>query len=299
MELYTLHARIDHYTEKLDFPQDTTAELHAVLQKTAANGPTFSRFCALLCAYAKDCFTHFTPLVEEIDALCAELAIHPFTGRLLTYLCMLEDMRAHYVAHGIDGEIFENTIRDLSYKLGECRRMHGVNGLSSPLWFSGFLKLKRFALGRLQFELTNLKKTIPFGGILLPEGTLAIDIHIPRTGTPLLHDEVRAAYEMAREFFRDRFKNAPALFTCYSWMLDPFHLTVLSPDSNMARFARDFEIVEVDVCSDYRQLTFVFEQEYKGDPDALPQDTSLRRALVARLKRGEMPCVGRGIFVME
>lgn len=299
MELATLYARIDRYAKALQFPADATEELHAVLQKTAADGASFSRFLEILGAYRADCFTHFTPLMEEMDALCAELAIHPFTGRLLTYLCMLDDMRTHYASHGIDGEIFENTIRDLSYKLGECRRAHGVNGLSSPLWFSGFLKLKRFALGRLQFELTNLKKATPFGGISLPEGTLAIDIHIPRTGTPLAYREVRAAYGMAREFFRDRFKNAPALFTCYSWMLDPFHLTVLSPDSNMARFARDFEIVAVDTCSDYRQLAFVFEQEYKGDPDVLPQDTSLRRAYVARLKRGEMPAVGRGIFMLE
>ena len=134
---------------------------------------------------------------------------------------------------------------------------------------------------------------------MLPEGTLAIDVHIPRTGTPLLHDEVLAAYEQAREFFRDRFENAPVVFTCHSWMLDPFNLTVLSPDSNMARFAHDFEIVEVSVCSDYRQLAFFFECEYNGDPATLPQDTSLRRAYVARLQRGEMPCVGRGIFVIE
>ena len=167
------------------------------------------------------------------------------------------------------------------------------------MWFSGFLKLKRFALGRLQFELTNLKKVTPYRGILLPEGTLAIDVHIPRTGTPLLHDEVLAAYEQGREFFRDRFENAPVVFTCYSWMLDPFNLTVLSPESNMARFARDFEIAEVTVCSDYRQLAFLFECEYNGDPASLPQDTSLRRAYVARLRRGEMPAVARGVFVME
>lgn len=299
MMLSVLSARIDRYAAKLDFPQDASEELQAVLQKIAANGASFSQFCALLATYEQDSFCHFTPLKDEMEHICAELGIHPFTGRLLMYLCMLDAMRAHYATRGIDAEIYNNTIRDLSYKLGECRRAHGVNGLASPLWFSGFLKLKRFALGRLHFELTTLEKTYPYRGILLPTGTLAIDVHIPRTGAPLHHDEVLAAYQKAREFFRDSFTDKPVVFTCYSWLLDPFHLTVLSPASNMSRFARDFEIVELDTCPDYRQLTFVFECLYNGDPATLPQDTSLRRAYVARITRGEMPCVGRGIFVME
>lgn len=299
MMLSVLSARIDRYAEKLDFPQDAREELQAVLQKIAANGVSFSHFCEILSTYEQDCFCHFTPLKDEMERICAKLGIHPFTGRLLMYLCMLDTMRAHYAARDIDDEIFESAICDLSYKLGECRRVHGVNGLISPLWFSGFLKLKRFALGRLQFELTNLKKPYTCAGNPLPEGALAIDVHIPRTGTPLLHTEVLAAYQKAREFFRDSFADKPVVFTCYSWMLDPFNLAVLSPNSNMALFARDFEIVEVDTCLDYRQLTFVFECVYNGDPATLPQDTSLRRAYAARIARGEMPCVGRGIFILE
>lgn len=299
MDAGTLSARIARYTKILQFPQDAQDELQAVLQKIVANGASLSRFCHFLASYREDCFTHFTPIVEGMEALCQNLQIHPFVGRLLLYVCMLDDMRTHYAARGIGEEIYANTVRDLSYKLGECRRIHGVNGLASPLWFSGFLKLKRFALGRLQFELTNLKKSYPFGGILLPEGTLAIDVHIPRTGTPLLHGEVLAAYRQAKEFFRPYFAGRPVVFTCYSWMLDPFNLTVLSPTSNMAQFARDFEIVEVTVCTTYNQLTFVFERMYNGDPTTLPQDTSLRRAYAARIARGEMPCVGRGVFVME
>jgi len=299
MTLSALSARIERYAVKLNFPQDATAELHAVLQKTAANGASFSRFCVLLSAYAQDCFCHFTPLVDEMEKISEELGIHPFTGRLLLYLCMLDNMRTHYAAHDIDEEIFGATIRDLSYKLTECRLVHSVNGLSSPLWFSGFCKLKRFALGRLQFELTNLKKSYPFGGILLPKGTLAIDVHIPRTGTRLDHAEVLAAYRKAKEFFADHFQGAPTVFTCFSWLLDPWNKSVLSPASNLYAFFVDYEIVEVEECTDYTQLWRLFDCAYTGDPDALPQDTSLRRAYVQRIKRGEIPCVGRGVFVME
>ena len=38
----------------------------------------------------------------HLDALCEKMDIHPFTGRLLLYICMPDDMRAHYVARGID-----------------------------------------------------------------------------------------------------------------------------------------------------------------------------------------------------
>jgi hypothetical protein len=167
------------------------------------------------------------------------------------------------------------------------------------MWFSGFFKVQRFALGRMQFELTNLKKSYTCNGVTLPEGQLAIGVHIPRTGGPLLHGDVLAAYRLAADFFAAHFKDTPTVFTCHSWLLDPWNLTVLRPDANIAAFIRDFEIVEVEQCADYSQLWRLFDCLYTGDPDALPANSSLRRAYIERVKRGEKTAVGLGIFLMK
>ena len=134
---------------------------------------------------------------------------------------------------------------------------------------------------------------------MLPEGTKALNVHIPRTGTRLLHDEVLASYNKAKEFFAAEFVGGPTVFTCASWLLYPWNMTVLSAGSNLRAFCEDYEIVSSSENTEYKNLWRLFDCEYTGDPDALPQDTSLRRAYAARVKRGEPLGSARGIFFME
>lgn len=299
MDASTLRARAKYYMEALSFPADAQSDLLAAFDKIAANGMSFSRFCAILKAYGKDCALHFTPLQEENQALCEAVGVHPYTGKLLLYISLMDALRAHYLARGIDEGLFWAAMADLAYKLEECRLVHGINGSFVGMWFSGFFKLERFTLGRLQFELTRAKKSYTCAGFSVTEGQTAINVHIPRTGTRLDHDEVLESYAKAKKFFKDALGDAPALFTCHSWLLDPWNLTVLRPDSNLAAFIRDFEIVETEECPDYSQLWRLFDCLYTGDPDALPQDSSLRRAYVQRVKRGEKTAVGLGFFIMQ
>jgi hypothetical protein len=285
--------------ERLCFPTDAKEDLLIAFDKIAANGSTFPRFFAMLKAYEEDCHLHFVALQEELEKLCEIAEVHPYAGKLMFYLSLADGMRAHYRAQGIDEALFWNALADLGYKLEECRLVQGMNGSFVGNWFAGFFKLERFALGRLQFELTTVKKPYTCAGFSLSEGQTAINIHIPRTGTRLCHDEVLAAYEMARDFFRASFPDGQALFACHSWLLDPWNLTVLRPDSNLAAFIRDFEIVEVDQYPDYAQLWRLFDCKYTGDPEDLPGDSSLRRAYKERVKRGEKTAAGLGYFILK
>jgi hypothetical protein len=159
--------------------------------------------------------------------------------------------------------------------------------------------LERFALGRLQFELMSLKKPGAYRGKVFPEGTTVINVHIPRTGTRLDHAEVEKAYKMARKFFADAFPAGPAIFNCSSWLLYPWNLEVLSPSSNLRAFIGDYEIVRSGDYEDYSSLWRLFDCNYTGNPDDLPQDSSLRRAYAARVKRGEPTGYGVGFFLMD
>ena len=117
-------------------------------------------------------------------------------------------------------------------------------------------------------------------------GAKVLNVHIPRTGTPLNHDAVIASYREATAFFADYFQGEPPLIVCNSWLLNPQHDALLKPDSNIVLFANDYTIVDVQTFDDYSWLWRVFEQPFDGDVDSLPTDTSLRRAYAELLKHG-------------
>ncbi len=294
-----LKEQVTYYMQKLSFPADAQAELLAALDKICADGASFSAVSGIAVTYAADFRCHFTPILEQTRALCAKLDIHTYVGELLLYLCLADILRAHYRAEGLDEAIFWSSLADLGYKLEECRLIYGINGSFVGRWFAGFFKLERFALGRLQFELTTLKKPGSYRGTPLPEGSTAINVHIPRTGTRLDHAQVEDAYKTARKFFADTFGDGPAVFTCSSWLLYPWNLEILPPNSNLRAFIADYEIAQSGDYPDYSSLWRLFDCNYTGNPDDLPQNSSLRRAYAARVGRGEPIGYGVGFFLKD
>ena len=131
----------------------------------------------------------------------------------------------------------------------------------------------------------------------LPAGSKAINIHIPRTGTRLEHEQVLGSYRLAAEWFADEFKDQPAVFTCSSWLLYPWNIEALAPASNLAAFYRDFEIVESGDYDSYKETWRLFDCLYSGDPAALPRDSSFRRAYADRIAQGQPTGWGRGFFL--
>ena len=49
----------------------------------------------------------------------------------------------------------------------------------------------------------------------------------------------------------------------------------------------------------YSDVWRLFDKEYDGDPNALPQDTSLRRAYVQRIKNNEPLGIALGVWLYE
>ena len=282
--------------ERLSFPDDARAVLLDALEKIAADSTAQAWLRHLVGQYDQNEHCDYNRLLADSKALGAALEIHEYTMAMLLFLCFAERLRERYAERGLDETVYWDSMADLRYKLEECRLVHGVVGSFVAPWFGGFFNLTRFALGRLQFEIIHTQKDFTVGGELLPAGSPVINIHIPRTGTRLAHDLVQDAYRRAAVWFAGEFGDGPITFTCSSWLLDPWHLTVLPPTSNMVAFINDFEIVETKQYDSYREVWRLFDCEYTGDPDALPQDSSLRRAYVERIKRGEPTGSGRGFF---
>ena len=283
--------------QKLQFPEAAQEELLQALQQILDHPEASALFASLLRSYdgTEDC--DYVQILTDMTLLCWKLSLHTYTGNMLLCLCMSRRLRQRYLERGIDEAIFYASMMDLRYKLEECRLVYRVTGTFVPKWYLGFFKLTRFALGRLQFEIVQTTAPYTVDGVSLPEGSKAINIHIPRTGGKLNRQEVLVAYRLAAEFFRSEFPDGKVVFTCHSWMLYPWLRSVLAPGANLAAFYDDFTIVEWGEYEDLSQIWRLFDCHYTGDPEALPQDTSLRRSFVRRFKEGKPFGWGRGFFL--
>jgi len=281
----------------LSFPDDARNVLLSALKTLLSEESSRLKLYEILEEYNKTEKCNYGDMLTDIRELGKKHQIHEYTSGLLLFLCIAEKLRLRYAERGLDERIFWNSMADLRYKLEECRLVYGIVGSFVAGWFYCFFDLTRFALGRLQFELMTLSRDVETNGTVLPKGTKALNIHIPRTDTRLLPELVADAYRQASEFYKAEFEGLPLVFRCQSWMLYPWNMTVLSPSSNMASFFNAFTIIESGEYDSYKEVWRLFDHLYNGNPDELPQDTSLRKAYVKRMKAGEKTGWGEGVFI--
>ncbi len=277
--------------EKIQFPSDAVAELCEAFHKIDS-----TEFRDVLALYEADMNCNFSELLSSAAALGSKAGLHEYTAHLLLLLCLSPTLRERYLNKGLSEELFYHSLKDLTYKLNECRLIYGINGTFVADWFRHHFKMELFALGRLQFERFLTRYEYEFEGKTIPIGTRVINIHIPRTGTRLDHNEVLASYKMAEEMFGSEFENEPMLFYCDSWLLDPHIPSFFGPASNLTEFQNDFTIVFTGESREYSALWTVFDRIYNGDVSVLPADTSLRRAYINRIKNNEPFYYGHGLF---
>ena len=66
--------------------------------------------------------------------------------------------------------------------------------------------------------------------------------------------------------------------------------------SNLLSFMNDYDIFTFGEYSNYAEIWRLFDTDFDGDPTHLPTDSSLRRAYVDLVSRGEKIGWGRGVF---
>lgn len=285
---------------QLSFPFDAQKTFINSLDRISGSKMASAWFSSLLQQYDESERCSYEQMLAHVKAMSEAIGIHEYTVSLLLFLCMAKKLRSRYLECGIDESVWYNSLLDLRYKLNECRSVYGINGSFVSWWFPGFFNLTRFALCRLQFEVVTLAKEYIIGDKTLPAGSKAINIHIPRTGTKLDHQEVLESYRLAAEMFAHEFKSQPIVFTCTSWLLDPWILTALPPTSNLVEFHKDFKIVESTNYNDYKSIMLVlFDRSGTENTANLPKDTSLRRAYAERIERGEPAAQGKGFFIYQ
>lgn len=241
-----------------------------------------------------------------------EMGVHRYTLELLVLICCWETLRDRYEKRGYPVEIFRNSVRDLGAKLRECKEIYGVSGTFVGAWNDRFLNVTRFALGRLQFELSEypLEKEYTEGGWTVRKGDPVINIHIPSTG-PLRREDADESFALAESFFRgelfegigcaggfprERIPEGPAVFVMDSWLLDP-DLMELLPDGNMKEFVTRFSVQASEKNEIFADGWRVFGSEWRKSPEELPRRTKLQRAIADYLQKGGKLGSGYGIFI--
>lgn len=221
--------------------------------------------------------------------------VHDYTTELLVFMAMTKHLKALYLEKGISMQIYLDTVLDLKWKLEECKAVKGICGSFVSPWFFGFFDLTRFALGRLQFELVTMERSYETNEVRLEAGkSKVINVHIPRTGTPLDRESCEQSYTQARAFFRDQI-GEKAVFVCDSWLLYPENKRILPSNTNTYRFLSEYDIIDWKV-NFGEDLWRLFDTEEKN-PDRLPTDSTMRRCYAAHLKQGGRVGSGFGVKV--
>ena len=200
---------------------------------------------------------------------------------LLALLVTIPDLAAFHRSRGVPEEVTAATLRELGQQVWVHRLTFGTFGLHTYGWLVWTWSGSLYWLGRLQFNLERLAVADPGAG-----AGWVVSTHIPRSG-PLDPESVQESLARAATFFPQHFPDRPVQdFWCSSWLLAPELADALDSGSNMARFQRRWHLYGEPMPGDEDALFFTFAHRGEVDLDALPQQTSLQRAIVGRLRAG-------------
>lgn len=285
------------FFKKFDYEAEAAASLIAAYDKLASCEPAFKRFCELLSEYDKSYSADdIKSAIAEMAELSKAAKIHEYEGHFLLLSCYAKALPRHYESAGLDLKICDTVLLDLKYKLIECKAVKGIYGTFVATWFARFFALTRFAFEKLQFEIVDFGADFECDGVKLTPESKVINVHIPRTGGRLDKEARNASYAAAAEFFSSRI-DGPIVFVCHSWLLFRRHKEFLKPDSNLLAFANDYTICAEGEYENYNEIWRLFDVEYNEDHSKLPANTSLRRAYIDLMNKGEKTGWARGVYV--
>lgn len=277
---------------------DTTAFLDEQWQKVKGNCEGYAVFMEQLEVYKNNIsdFEHY-PMLDKVQAVGQTVGVQAHTMDLMLMIFMLPILRRQYVEQNIPMQYYDAVVRNVRGGAEKSFAKNGVATAGVAWWSMAFFKLKMFYIGSLMFKWRPFKETYTVGDVVIEEGTYHIDVHIPG-GARLTQEAVHAAYDEAKAFFEARYDKKGLIFGCSSWLMSPTLDEMLPPTSNILAFAHEYTILREGLDTTGEKLGhYVFGSADMTNVDALPEDSSLRRAMKARLKAGQGIGTGFGVIL--
>lgn len=179
-----------------------------------------------------------------------------------------------YRARGVPDEVYFATMDCFPRFLEETRRIDGRPAFDRDWWTWRQTSMLIVRLGALEFELHTTR-----------DGERFVSVHIP-TGADLSPAAVDDSLSRARAYLaahEPAFVDLP--FVCHSWLLSCELYPLLSSASRIRSFADRFAIRPTADPSELCRWLFSVPSDTPSRD--LPEDTSLRRTVKARLLAGE------------
>ena len=225
--------------------------------------------------------------------------MHEYTADLLFLIECAALLREKYIKSGISLEIYTETMKDIKYKLDECKKVKNVFGNFVAWWYREFFDMERFALGRLQYDIREYGgEDICVKGFEIKNGDFILACHIPSSG-PLSRKGCIDSYKKAYEFFKCRIRNNILPVICSTWLFYPPYESVFGENSNTVKFACDFEIVKIEETEKFNDSWRLFGMKYEDNADTLPTETSLQKKFVSYIKEGKTFGLATGFLLFD
>jgi len=156
-------------------------------------------------------------------------------------------------------------------------------GVTPILWSSEFINLRIVEIGRLQFEFFNVDGKQPKN---------TVGLHIPPEGR-LDKAAVDSAFAAAPAYLTRVFGAPADEYVGHSWLLSNQLTDLFAPGSNLAYFASLFTVYDSGRAEDDIK-GYVFHTAPSTPVEQLAEDTSLQRAIKARMLTGQPIYAGQG-----
>ncbi len=244
------------------------------------------------------CEISFADAVEKAHLQISE-KLHKYTINALFVIECMPFLLEKYNKQSISQEIFINSMKDLKYKLDETKRVDGIFGIEPIFWYERFLDMRRFAFGRLQFNVAEFEhEDTTVNGYTVKKGDFVLACHIPSAG-PLKPEMCEQSFKMAYEFFKDRVSGGILPVTCQSWLLYPPYKSVFGETFNTADFMRNYEIIKTEETEKFKDAWRVFSMHFDGDVKKLPKETTMQRNFINYIEKGGSFGVGAGLALLD
>ena len=294
-----MNAFLQDFMQKINFPKEAQAyflRLYDHLWTSQRNMFVEMEEVYMDASVDNDCAYNF--VTSKVARITEGKNVHFNSVYMLFCLCCARRLQAAYAKAGLPEDMFYDLMHDLKYKLDECQKYFHIWGTMTFSWFRRHYLLDRFALGRFQYETAEFKMDeYRFGDYVLHKGDAVYNFHIPSSG-PITEEARMDSYRRAHRFFGKKQGEIIPL-VCHSWLLFPDHRYVYAPNSNLAGFLSDFDIIAWEEQNTFPNAWRLFYQDYDGDPDKLPTDTTLQRNFVAWLKKGGTTGNGYGVILFD
>ncbi len=282
-----------------EYPEEAAACFLSAYAAIAASEEASRLLSMLLDGYRENLLFPFEEHLPHTLVRLGELTgVHERTLVSLLFLCLSRELYPHYEAAGYERELCDYAVIDIKNRVMEGWAVYGLWGTASIWdWHVPFFRLQRFSFGQLQFDFSTFHGEYHKNGLDLSPESRVLKVHIPNTGKKLDIDAVKQNLMAAGKFYERHFEDEPIVFYCRTWLFFREHMPILKPSSTILAFYRLFEIVEEGYYPNYSEAWRIFNTRELGNPDALPEGTSLQKFYKEKLQRGEPIGWSAGIYV--